>query len=61
MAASSVGAYLEPAAGGLLLLAAVLPLVPGSSVKVPVDVLVGKPAAREAFDASKLEVIFNTL
>ncbi|GAX75493.1 hypothetical protein CEUSTIGMA_g2936.t1 [Chlamydomonas eustigma] len=56
MSASSVGAHLEPAAGGLLLLAAALPLAPGSSVKVPVDVLVGNPAAREAFDASKLEV-----
>jgi hypothetical protein len=50
MAASATGAYLEPAAGALAALAAVMPMAPGAAVAVPIELHVGKPP-RDSFDS----------
>lgn len=55
MPASAAGAHLEPGAGAAAMLAAAMPLLPGASVSVPVEVHVGRPSS-DVFQPVVLEV-----
>ena len=53
--ATAAGAHLEPGAGVAAALAAAMPLLPGASVSVPVEVHVGRPSS-DVFQPVVLEV-----